>query len=203
MKNKIILTDADGVLVNWGKAFDQFMIDRGYTQLPNTDHEYGMDVRFGVDHQTAHRLIDEFNNSEQIAHLEEFADSKKYIGKLVELGFRFIVVTSISNSQNASKNRTQNLESIFGKIFDEIHCIGMGESKSYILEKHWGGSDLFWIEDHPRQALSGHEAGLKTVLIDHPHNCHFQTDLFPRVSYHEPWKEIYSLVCREYGLVEV
>lgn len=202
MKNKIVLTDCDGVLLNWIGAFEQFMFDRGYTRVPNTEHDYGIDSRFGIDHKTAHSLIEEFNNSDRIANLDVFADSLEYVTKLSKLGFRFIIVTSISNSASAREKRIHNVESIFGKVFDEIHCIGTNESKSYILENLWGGSDLFWIEDHPRQALSGHEAGLRTVLIDHPYNSHFQTDLFPRVSYQHPWKEIYSMICKEYGLSE-
>ena len=85
------------------------------------------------------------------------------------------------------------------KVFDEIVCLEMGSSKATELTR-WEGSGYFWIEDHMRQAEAGHEAGLKTVLIDHPYNSHYKTDLFPTVSYTKPWEEIYDMVCKEYGI---
>jgi len=51
-----------------------------------------------------------------------------------------------------------------------------------------------------RQAEAGYEAGLRTVLISHPYNSHYKTDLFPTVSYKSPWEEIYNMVCKEYNL---
>ena len=63
----------------------------------------------------------------------------------------------------------------------------------------WADSKYFWIEDHMRQAEAGHEAGLRTILIKHPYNKHYYTDLFPIVSYETPWKEIYSIITAEYN----
>lgn len=197
---KIILTDADGVLVNWDRGFTQFMENKGYPRLPNTDHEYSISNRHTVSHHEAMQLVKEFNESDQIANLDAFADSVEYVGRLAALGFRFIVVTSISSHPTAAENRIKNLKSLFGDIFDEIHCIEQGASKASILAEKWAGAGYFWIEDHMRQAEAGHEAGLKTILIDHPYNCHYQTDLFPKVSHQTPWREIYEKVCSEYNI---
>jgi len=202
MKKRIILTDVDGCLLNWNEGFCEFMIEKGYPQLPNTMHEYSIGVRHGITFEQGGQFIEEYNHSDYMKRLDTFADAEIYVPKIAALGFRFIAVTSISDEPQAKINRTENLEMRFGDVFEEVHCLKMGESKAHILAENWGGSDLFWIEDHTRQAEAGHEAGLKTVLISHPYNEHFQTDLFPRVSHDTPWKEIYEMVCREYGLVE-
>lgn len=197
---KIILTDADGVLVNWISAFEAFMVSKGHPRIPGTDDLYNLSLKHAnVTSKRVHELITEFNESELIENLDAFADSVEYVRKLADLGFRFIVVTSISDHPAAKVYRTKNLTTLFGDVFDEINCITMGASKSAILT-NWSDEGYFWIEDHMLQAEAGHEAGLKTVLISHPYNSHYKTDLFPTVSNDTPWKEIYDMVCKEYNL---
>lgn len=202
MKPKTILTDADGCLLNWNKRFCEFMTEKGFPPISGTEGDYSIANRHGISHEDSFQYLDEFNHSDHMRDLESFADAEIYVPKIAALGFKFIVVTSISDQESAKDNRIENLKMRFGDVFEEIHCLKMGESKGYILDHNWGGSGLFWIEDHNKQAEAGHEAGLKTVLIDHPYNRHIQTDLFPRVSNGSPWKEIYEMVCKEYGLVE-
>jgi len=196
---RLILTDCDGCLVDWNKGFEAFMEMKKHPKVPGTDHDYSMAIRHNLGLTEVHEFIKEFNESPYIADLTPFADSVEYVGKLVDKGFKFTVVTSISDAPQAKYYRTKNLIGLFGDIFDEIHCLKMGISKAHELTK-WEGSGYFWIEDHMRQAEAGYEAGLKTVLIDHPYNSHYHTDLFPRVSYKKPWNEIYNMVCKEYNL---
>lgn len=198
-KNKIILSDCDGVLVNWSASFSKFMTSRGHPPVPNTDHEYSLAIRHNISVLETNALIKEFNEGSWIAELDAFADSVKYVKALADKGFRFIVVTSISESPVAFHNRSVNLKALFGDVFDEINCIATGASKAHIL-MNWADTEYFWIEDHMRQAEAGHEAGLKTVLISHPYNSHYKTDLFPTVSFETPWEEIYNLVCKDYGV---
>jgi FMN phosphatase YigB (HAD superfamily) len=197
--DKIILTDADGCLVDWNAGFNKFMDKRGMPQLPNTDDKYLLSLRHGISSSLATELVTEFNEGPCIENLEPFADAVKYVKKLADKGFRFIVVTSISDAPQAKVFRTRNLTAIFGDVFDEINCIEMGASKAHIL-KNWQDTGYFWIEDHMRQAEAGYEAGLRTALISHPYNSHYKTDLFPTVSYKSPWEEIYNMVCKEYNL---
>ena len=199
---KIILTDADGCLVNWNKGFLKFMEEKGHPQIPNTAHEYNISARHNVSTTQAMEFVKEFNEGPEIEFLEPFADSVKYVGKLAQLGFRFIVVTSISSHPDAKVRRTKNLHNIFGNVFDDVHCIEQGASKARIL-MNWADTGYFWVEDHMRQAEAGYEAGLKTILINHPYNSHYKTDLFPTVSYDKPWKEIYEMVCTEYNLMPI
>ena len=194
---KIILSDADGVLVNWNNGFTKFMIEKGFPQIPNTDHEYSISARHNISTKKAMEFVKEFNEGADIEHLHPFADSVKYVGKLARLGFRFIVVTSISSHPDAKVRRTKNLQNIFGDVFDDVHCIEQGASKANIL-MNWADTGYFWIEDHMRQAEAGHEAGLRTVLIKHPYNTHYKTDLFPTVSFENPWREIYEMAFSYY-----
>lgn len=198
-KERIIISDCDGVLCNWNDAFDTFMESRGLPRKKDTDNDYNISARHGISSRVAHSLIKEFNEGANIANLSPFRDSVEYVTKLANLGFRFTVVTSISDHPDATIYRTENLKKLFGDVFDEIHCIEMGASKAATLLK-WADTGYFWIEDHMRQAEAGHEAGLKTILINHPYNTHYTTDLFPKVSYETPWAEIFDIVCKEYQI---
>lgn len=199
MIDKIILTDADGCLVDWNGAFSKFMTERGYPQLPDTDHHYSLALRHNISAQFAIELVKEFNEGRWISDLDAFADSVEYVKKLEDLGFRFIVVTSIGDTSAAKFHRTKNLFKLFGDVFKEINCIDTGASKAHILQ-NWCDSRYFWIEDHMRQAEAGHEVNLRPILISHPYNEHYSTELFPRVSNSSPWREIYDIVCADYQL---
>ena len=47
--NKIILTDADGCLFHWNAHFNLFMHEKGLPPIPNTEDNYSVLARFGVD----------------------------------------------------------------------------------------------------------------------------------------------------------
>lgn len=196
-KEKIILTDADGVLVNWLDGFEKFMNERGYPRAPNSEHEYAIPKRHkNVPEEVVYSLIHEFALSGHIANLEPYADSVKYVKLLSEQGFRFVVITALSDAPLATLNRMKNLHGHFGNVFNDIQCIKMGAMKTEYL-RPWEGSGYFWIEDHPKQANAGHELGLKSVLINYPHNLDHPVE-FPRVSNHAPWEEIYEMIMKHY-----
>lgn len=196
---KIILTDADGVLVNWLAGFNAFMARNGHPAIPGTETEYSLAVRHNISNKQVGEYVDHFNESSAIADLAPFADSVEYVKKLADHGFKFIVVTSISNTSTAKLFRVKNLTDIFGDVFIDIHCIGQGESKDKVLAE-WQDTGYFWIEDHMRQAEAGFEVGLRTILIEHPYNQHYKTDLFPKVSFDKPWAEIYNIISNHYSL---
>lgn len=194
---KIIITDCDGVLLRWEEAFDIYMVTKGHTRLLNTADEYNMALRYGLSTVQTIAYIKEFNEGPLIENLAPFQDSVEYVTKLAALGFRFIAVTSVSDHPDAKKYRTINLTNLFGDVFDDIICLEMNASKAAVLLQ-WADTGYFWIEDHMRQAEAGHEAGLRTILINHPYNKHYKTDLFPTVSYETPWKDIFKIVSNAY-----
>ena len=196
---KHILVDADGVLLRWEEGFNSYMNTEGYIRLPYTETEYSIALRYGIPMSKAQIFMKEYNESAAMRNLAPFADSVEYVSKLAALGFRFTVITSLSDHPDAKTYRTENLHNLFGYIFDDVVCLEQGISKASILMR-WADTRYFWIEDHMRQALAGYEAGLRPILINHPYNNHYTTDLFPIVEYDSPWKEIYKIICNDYGI---
>ena len=61
LMNKIILTDCDGVLLNWEGAFTDWMTSRGYVVDENNRREYNMGKRYGISSEEKDRTVRAFN----------------------------------------------------------------------------------------------------------------------------------------------
>lgn len=187
---KVILTDCDGVLLDWEYSFKVWMLHRGY-EVKNPG-EYKMDVMFGLDKKESKALIRQFNESAAIGFLPPLRDAVHYVRKLhEEHGFVFHCLTSLSNDPAAQRLRQMNLDKVFGKgIFEEVVCADTGADKHEILEPY-RDSGCIWVEDKPENAVLGFEMGLKAVLFGHDHNADFRDTRIPRVW---KWQHIYNMV---------
>jgi len=194
MKESIILTDCDGVLVDWEAKFTEWMIRQGYAVI--NDRAYSVGERFGknrygISKEVSRELIKYFNESAAIETLRPFRDAIKYVRRLhEEHGFVFHVITSLSTDTDAGRLRKRNLELLFGAtVFEKIVCLECGADKDEALETY-RDSECFWVEDKPENADTGTRMGLRSILLEHSHN----------MSYNGPakllknWKDIYSYI---------
>jgi len=191
MKNKIILTDCDGVLLNWEYAFQIWFEHHGH--LPILDDK-GLSSRisdqYGLTDEESIRAVEIFNNSAAIGFLPPLRDAVEYVRKLGNAGYRFHVISSVSDDENVKKLRTANLQKLFGDVFDHIECLPIGSSKKEYLSQ-FQNSGLFWIEDNVRNAEDGLDVGLQPILMEHGFNMHYQNSAIPIV---KNWSEIYEMV---------
>ena len=168
MTNKIILTDADGVLLDWEVDFNKWMAKRGYAKKVNDVYE--MEIAYGLSKFKCKKLVREFNSSAWVRYLPAFRDARSGVAHLVEAGYKFHCITSLSLDEKAGKLRKKNLEAIFGKnVFEEVICLDTGADKDDALEPY-KDSGLYWIEDKTVNANLGAKLGLKSLLINHTHN---------------------------------
>ena len=194
MKRKfknLILSDADGVLLDWEWAFSVWMQDKGYTLSENHKKTYCLHHWFNeLEPSDAKKHIIQFNESAAIGFLPAFRDSMFYVKRLYEEhGYRFHVITSLSLDSNAGKLREMNLHKMFGDAIASVECLDTGADKDEALMPY-KGTGLYWIEDKPSNADLGHELGLKSILVEHGHNMDHKPD-YPVV---KNWKEIYDLI---------
>lgn len=186
--DKIILTDCDGVLLNWEFAFDIWMRRKGYTIARGGQYEYKMDRKYGLTPKLSKELIRYFNESASIGFLPPLRDAIHYVRKLhEEHGYVFHVITSLSDDPSPGKLREMNLKKLFGEaVFERFVFLDTGADKDQVLAKY-KGTDYWWIEDKTENAREGAKNGLRPLVMEHGHNM--RDNEFPMK---KNWKEIYE-----------
>jgi hypothetical protein len=194
--NKVILTDADGVLLNWEYAFCCWMEQHGYTQIENGNWEYDIAKRFSITKDQATQLVKVFNESAAIGFLPALRDAMYYVKRLhEEHGYVFHCITSLSTDPNAGKLRQMNLEKLFGKTaFEQVICLDTGADKDEILAMYQN-SNLYWVEDKIENAICGKKFGLRSILIEHGFNMN--EEIPEGIQKVVNWKEIYEIITGE------
>ena len=192
MKNRIILTDIDGAVLDYEYAFDIWMLQHGFNKQNGAEFKYDMGTRYGIDKEQSKKLIRIFNESASIGFLPALRDSMFYVKRLhEEHGFVFHCITSLSKNENAQKLRTMNLQKLFGKTaFEKFIYLDTGEDKDQALE-NYKNTGCWWIEDKIDNCKAGLDFGLSPLLMEHGHNMDFEHPEIPRV---KNWREIYDKI---------
>ena len=186
--NKVILTDCDGVLLNWEYAFTVWMERHGYKLLPENANSYDVGDRYGLSNSEKRRLVKFFNESSAIGFLPPLRDAMYYVDLLHRKhGYVFHMITALSLEPAAQNLRIQNTKKLFGETaFEKFIFCDTGADKDAVLEPY-RGSGYLWVEDKVENAELGDRIGLNSVIIEHAHNMYYNQ--LPRVTC---WKEIYD-----------
>jgi len=192
---KIILTDADGVILDWEYAFDVWMQQHGFQKQDGGQLVYSIGKRYGIDVEQGKKLIKIFNESAAIGFLPPLRDAMYYIKRLhEEHGYVFHCITSLSKDENAQELRTMNIRKLFGKTaFEKFIYLDTGADKDEVLEKY-RGKGYYWIEDKITNAQAGAKVGLKSLLMEHGHNMDFVGADAQLV---KNWKDVYERITGE------
>jgi len=183
---RIILTDVDGVLLNWGYAFKVWMEQKGY-DVKDPD-VYNVDKIFDMERAESKKMVRHFNESASIGFLPPLRDAIHYVRKLhEEHGYVFHAITSLSLDPHAAKLREQNLAKLFGETaFEKVVCLDTGADKDEALEPY-RDSNFVCIEDKVENAEVGDKLGLDSILIEHAYNMDNKD--FPLM---KNWKDVYE-----------
>lgn len=190
---KKILADCDGVLLDWETSFHQWMRDKGYSKTsPGDVHgSYAMEEAYEMSRRECGDLITHYNASAWMCCLPVFRDARSGVAMLTDAGYTFDVITSMSLDPYAKKLRQSNLDMHFGvDPWDKLTCLDTGADKDAALAEY-KDSGLWWIEDKPENCDAGLRAGLRPILIDHPHNQWYNNPDVIRVA---NWKELCAVV---------
>jgi len=189
-ENRLILTDCDGVLLDWETAYHAWMESKGYDRVTGNQF-YEVERIYGMAKKEAKRLICEFNNSAWMCCLDPFRDAQSVVKQLVAEGYQFVCITSLSLDPYAKRLRVENLERVFGKrAFLDVVCLDTGADKNQALEIY-AGTNVFWIEDKTENAILGADLGLRSVLIQHNHNQDCDDD---RIIKAKNWAQIREVI---------
>ena len=195
MKNfteKVILTDCDGVCLDWETAFFIWMAHNGMNPVgEDWKLKYKVSQRFGVTQAEGQRLTNQFNSSAAIGFLPPLRDAQHYMKLLAEKhGYKFVAVTSLHSDKYAQQLRTANLKKLFGEdTFSEYYYLDCGADKDEILEelshKYYGAP---WVEDKYVNVEAGMKVGFQGFLIEHGHNLNYEGN----AQVVKSWEQIYD-----------
>jgi len=202
--NRIILTDVDGVLLEWEHHFTKWMLQRTlfdergaryhpHRLLPDKQNTYEMAERFGVTKEQIRKEIREFNRSAWMGTQRPMLESQTWVKLLAAEGWTFIPITSQTSDIPAQQLRKRRMGELFGDhVFTNYHILGTGADKDGALAE-FHDTGLYWVEDKPHNALAGLKYGLKPILIDHPYNKDFNHPAIIRVN---NWKQIHEILVK-------
>lgn len=188
--NKLILTDIDGVMLDWETAFHDWMESKGHVR--NSIATYDMHVAYDQPKEFLKKLVVEFNNSAWMCCLKPLRDAVVGVAGLAADGYRFGAITSMSLDRYAGKLREENLKNLFGDVFEFVTCLDTGADKDEALLPY-KDSGMWWIEDKPENAKLGADFGLNTLLVRHSHNANFDYRGVKKV---DNWAQIYNVIVK-------
>jgi len=192
MKKKIILTDVDGVALDWEYAFDVYLQTHGFNKVEGGQFKYNIGKRYGIDPEQGKKLVKIFNESAAIGFLPPLRDAMYYIKRLhEEHGYVFHAITSLSKDENAQALRTMNLKKLFGETaFEKFIYLDTGADKDEALEPY-RDTGYYWIEDKTVNCEVGYEMGLRSLLMEHGHSLDYNNPNIPKV---KNWREVYDII---------
>lgn len=189
MKEKTILTDIDGVVLNWEEAFENY-INKHYKIKVKDPTKYQAHLRWPLAKAQLDQVLWHFNMSAWMGYLNPLRDSLNIIKQLNEEGWRFIAITSIHDDEATQKLRESNLKNLYGDVWDKVICLPTGGAKDKALLP-WKNSGYLWIEDKFENAQLGADMGLDPILMRHEYNAHFEDVRITKV---DNWQQIYYYI---------
>ena len=194
MKQKYILTDIDGVVLDWEEGFSVWAEHHGHEKVEGYQFKYSIGDRYGLTHQQGNQLVKTFNESAAIGFLPPLRDAQFFIKKLHEQHrYKFIALTSLSLDPYAHALRERNLKKLMGDAFAKVICLDTGADKDEALErlaKKYKG--CYWIEDKPVNLHAGVEVGFKGILMEHGHNMNIKINGMIAKN----WEDVYNHIIK-------
>jgi len=171
---KLIVTDVDGVLVNWEGHFHDYMKSHGHERAYDGSGSYWKEAEYShLSQDEARKMVYHFNTSAWMIDVPPLRDARSGVARLVDAGYRFIAVTAMGLDPYAKQIREINLERLFGyDTFEDVIVTDMYDPDSKVepLRQLNGKGRLLWVEDKPSNAEIGLNLGYETFLMDHLYN---------------------------------
>lgn len=165
-----VLLDCDGVLLDYVSGLRPFAEEAlGLRLDPEGPCSFDMGAWTGLPKDEIRALIHAFNGGTDTGfdRLPPMPGAVEGVHLLKEAGYQLQVLSSADAGGASIVSRLQNLDRVFGDVFDEVTLIGLGESKREILARF---DPCDWVDDHIPNAVTGLEVGHRAHVIRQSHN---------------------------------
>lgn len=163
-KPKLLLSDLDGVYVDWARGFVNYMASIGYEAPHSNPTVFTMtDIFPMLEKPWLH--IKDFQQTSFYDEVKPYAGAQEAYQDMVDAGVRIIAVSSCGLEQETVRMRTEFIES--QGVFSDMVLLELGASKQEVLETF---ENAAFIDDQPHVAFEGAEAGHIALLKSMPYN---------------------------------
>jgi len=194
---KLILTDVDEVLLDWGGHFEAWYLKShkwfgGPTPKGRMRDFHNIEEWLECEYSATRKLIEMFNQcKDHFPHITPYDHAVEYVNLLHKEGYAFVAITACTDDVWTHDARRTNLQKYFPGVFDTVHCVGLGQAKTRFLERY---KPTWWVDDKVKHAEEGGRLGHKVFLMEQPYNIDAEIKYSKRV---KTWKEIYECVSDE------
>lgn len=191
------LTDIDGVLVDWGHAFEKWIVEERLGYHPSPDKTIAQVYNLfewifpnGDDASKvlARSIIDEFQASEHAARIPAYADALEYLPKIAALGYHFSAISTAGIGPGIPERRLELLNHHFPGLFAAIHILPPVVAKRVALKLY---SPTYWVDDHINHVKHARELGHFAFHLEHDKGM-YVNEGEPDQNFHTSWKTIYE-----------
>jgi FMN phosphatase YigB (HAD superfamily) len=194
---KYIITDIDGVVLDWEEGFSVWMEHHGHEKVEGYQFQYNIGDRYGMTYEQGSKLVKQFNESAAIGFLPPLRDAQYYVKLLHEKHrYKFVALTSLSLDPYAKALRERNLKKLMGDAFERVICLDTGADKDHALKELASKKkyeNAWWIEDKPENLHAGVKVGFKGIMMEHGHNMNTSVNGFVAKN----WEDIYNLITQD------
>jgi FMN phosphatase YigB (HAD superfamily) len=163
-----LISDSDGVITDFSSTFHEFMKkEKGLISVLNEPENFNFSDAY-PSHKTPWIFVKEFMmNPDYISKISVYEESKLALASLHSAGVKVIIVTSIGDSAEIVRARTDSLDSQIGAFIDDITVLPAGHTKEHELAKH---SKSLFIDDLAKECNPASLLGHKSFLFDRKYN---------------------------------
>lgn len=174
---KRILTDVDGVLLDWVSGMKSYLENEMGFVVDDEEIRRGFFISewLNISRDEASKIVADYHASDYFKNLNSIRNAETVLKDLGENGYRFVAITSALNPYSTERqhiikqNRMDNLTKLFGHIFDDVELVCIQtECKSDFLKKY---DATWWVEDHVENAIIGQDIGHKSLVM---HSDYFE-----------------------------
>ncbi len=198
---KTLVTDCDGVLLQWLTHVPDFVEDLGLDASHLKDCLKGnqfipfFDLFAATNEKEAFERLEAYQTSEYLKKLPVIENGSEKVISDLSKEYEIIVVTSFSENPIAQKNRAENLELRFGNSISDLICLPQSADKTEVLKDLAKSRDVkIWLDDQIKHVHHGINAGIDSYQYTHGMECGRNTGEVKEI---DSWKKVHSMFLNE------
>lgn len=172
--------DCDDVLLDWNGAFLTWLKGRGFNPDPAGPKDWDLSNWIRCKEHEAKDLIERFNRSDRFEFIPARPGAKSAVWSLHDAGHKISVLTSCGTTARITEGRWSNLYREFARDSagpprnpSTVTMIPLGASKErslYEMCERYHPSNLVFVEDNLKHAMTGAALGITSFCLRRSHN---------------------------------